>query len=1028
MERLIAFFVRRGLLVNLVSVLLVAGGLYAAATIRHEAFPSVNFDLVVITAAYPGASPGEVERLLVNPIEAELKELDGIKEIRSTAFPGAMQISITIEPDFRDRARFVSDVQRAVDRADLPDDLLDKPMITEIKSEQAPILSFSLFGRLSELELQRLARRVHDDLVDLPGVARVLVQGKLHEEIRIVLDPERMRRHRLTIGDVARAVRGWNVTAPGGKVVVDGKQRVIRITGEFRSAADAASLVLRANVNRAVRLGEIARVVETLERPRRIIRAMGDPAVNMIVLKKGDADILDTVDRVRAYLRAVPERLDARLHTRVYLDFSIVTRLRLGVLTNNGALGLVLVLVVLMLFLRPAVAFTTAWGLPVIFFGGLLALFLAGQTLNLLTMFGFIVVLGLMVDDAIIIGENVAWHMERGLAPERAAIVGASELAGPVIATVLTTVAAFLPLMFMKGIIGKFIFSIPLVVITLLVFSLLEALFILPNHIRDLARPGPARPRRWFRLLQRLYAPVLRASLRHPVLTVLLIVAALAGSLALATKMRFQLFPPGAESRFYLRVELPPGTTLEETDRVLTRMDAAARRLIPPGILETTITIAGENSADRREALKRLGDRFGFLEVVLIPFTERTISAYTIMDRLRAKLPPMFPEAKISFAMMKPGPPVGRALQVELEGDEAAIRRAAGRLAKWLGTIPGVFAVETDLAPGDPEMRLVVDRRLAAFAGVDLATIAAHIRAAFDGWTVSTLRHGTEEVRVTIRYPEALRRSPEELLKLEIPNARGGTVPLGAIAHFVAHPGATSIHHKNGHRILYVSAEVDPKRITSRALNRLVRAHAADWLGADAGRVRFHLGGEQERSEESVRGLVFSFLFALAGIYAILAIQFNSLAWPLLVLFAIPFGLIGVIVGFYLHGAPLSFMALMGFVALTGVVVNDALVIAVVMQRRLREGAPAAEAAQEASLRRLRPVLLTTLTTVVGLLPTAYGWGGFDPFVAPMALALSWGLLFATAITLFGVPAALVSLAGARDRIVRLLRRMKPAS
>ena len=1023
MSHLIAFFVRRGLLVNLVSVLLVAGGLYAAFTIRHEAFPSVNFDLVVITAAYPGAGPEEIERLLVNPIEAELKELDGIKEIRSTAFPGVMQISITIEPGYRDRARFVSDVQRAVDRADLPADLLDKPAITEIKSEQAPILSFSLFGKLSELELQRLARRVRDDLLDIPGVARVLVQGKLHEEIRIVLDPGRMRKYRLTIGDVARTVRGWNVTAPGGKVVVDGQQRVIRITGEFRSAADAAALVLRANVNRAVRLGDVARVVETLERPRRIIRAMGDPAVNMIVLKKGDADILDTVDRVRAYLRAVPERLDPRLHTRVYLDFSIVTRLRLGVLTNNGALGLVLVLAVLALFLRPAVALTTAWGLPVIFFAGLLALFLAGQTLNLLTMFGFIIVLGLMVDDAIIIGENVTWHMERGRTPEEAAVAGTTELAAPVIATVLTTIVAFLPLMFMHGIIGKFVFSIPLVVITLLAFSLLEALFILPNHIRDLARPGPIRPRRWFLWLRRLYAPLLRSALRHPLLAVLLILAAWAGSLALAGKMRFQLFPPGAESRFYLRVELPPGTTLEETDQLLARMDAAARQMIPSEILETTITIAGENSADRREALKRLGDRFGFLEVVLIPFTERTISAYTIMDRLREKLPSMFPEAKISFAMMKPGPPVGRALQVELEGDEDAMRHAAARLAKWLESIPGVFAVETDLAPGDPEMRLVVNRRLAAFAGVDLATIAAHIRAAFDGWTVSTLRHGTEEVRITIRYPEALRHAPGELLKLEIPNARGGTVPLREIAHFVEHEGSTSIHHKNGHRVLYVSAEVDPKRITSRALNRLVREHADEWLGPERNRVRFHLGGEEERSRESVRGLVFSFLFAMAGIYAILAIQFNSLAWPLLVLFAVPFGLIGVIVGFFLHGAPLSFMALMGFVALTGVVVNDALVIAVVMQRRVHEGAHPGRAAYEAGLRRLRPVLLTTITTVVGLLPTAYGWGGLDPFVAPMALALSWGLLFATGITLFGVPAAFMLASGTAGRLRRWMKK-----
>jgi len=1007
-ERVIAFFVHRSLLVNLLSVLLLAGGLYAAFDIQREAFPSVNFDLVVITAAYPGAGPEEVERLIVSPLEQELKEIDGVHRISSTAFAGLAQITIEIDPNYEDRARFVSDVQQAIQRAQLPDDLPADPLITEIKSEQAPILTFSLFGDLSPLELHRIAHRVRDDLLRIQGVARVLLQGDRKEELRVVLDPNKLARYRLTIADVARALRGWNVNAPGGKIVVDGKQRVIRIAGEFRSAADAAHLVLRATEAGVVRLADVAKVEQTLVAPQRIVRAMGLPAINLIVLKKGDADIIETVDRIRAFLAEIPKRYDERLQVRAYNDFSRITRLRLGVLTSNGTIGLALVLGVLLLFLRPAVALTTAWGLPIIFFSGLFVLYLSGITLNLLTMFGFIIVLGLMVDDAIIVGENAAWHMEQGLPPERAAALGASELAGPVTATVLTTIVAFLPLMFMKGIIGKFMFSVPVVVVVLLAFSLLEALFVLPSHIRDLARPNVrSRPRKLFIWLTELYARALRWALRFRWLTLLAALSAFAGALALAGTMRFQLFPSGAENTFYLRVNLPPGTTLAETDALLRKIDEEVRKRIDPAILETTTLVAGENSADRRETLKQIGDRFGFVRVILIPFTERKISAYRVMEKLQREIPPLFPNVQISFAMMKPGPPVGRALQVELMGDEEAMARAAKRLVAMLRTIDGVQAIESDLEPGDPELRIVLDRRLAAFTGVDLATVAQHVKAAFDGWTVSTLRHGIDEVDVTIRFPPELRKDLNTLLSLEIPNGRGGTVPLGRIARIVEHAGSNSIRHEDGQRVLFVSAEVDPKKITSRKLNELVRQRAEEWLGPDRERVRFRLGGEEKRSKESVRDLMFSFLFALLGIYAILAIQFNSLLWPVLVMLAIPFGLIGIVVGFKLHGEPLSFMAMMGFVALSGVVVNASLVIGVFIQRRLHEGMDWMEAALEAGKRRLRAVLLTAITTVVGLLPTAYGWGGLDPFVAPMALALSWGLLFSTLITLFVIPAVL---------------------
>jgi len=1010
MKNIIAFFVKHGVVVNLTTMILLTGGIYAAMNMQREAFPSINFDVIAISGSYPGAAPREVERLLVTPIEQEMKGIDGINAIRSTAFSGTMQITVEVDPNFTARSRLVSDIQQAINRADLPVDLPANPVIMEVKSEQAPVLTFSIFGDFEPLELKHLSTSIEDDILNIDGVAKVFLQGDRKEEIRIVPDPEKMRRHRISINDIATLIRGWNINAPGGRLKALDGQRIIRITGEFVSAEDAGNLVLRANERgQALRLKDVASVTETLERPYRYVAARGDPAINMIVVKKGDADIITLVDKVRAYLTTIPATYGEKVHVSNYNDLSTITRLRLGVLTNNGAIGLVMVLLLLLLFLRPSVALTTAWGLPVIFFSGIAVLYLAGITLNLLVMFGFIMVLGLMVDDAIIIGENATWHMERGLTPEQATIEGTYELLGPVTATVLTTIVAFLPLMYMDGIIGKFIYSIPVVVIVLLSFSWFEAIFILPNHIRDVANANKhPKERRLFIWITNIYGWFLHKAVKLRYVTILLTIAGLLGSVGLASTMKFQLFPSGAESTFYLRVTMPTGTTLESMRDQLKKLDIEVRKRIDPALLEITTMVAGENSADQRESLKQIGDRFGFERVILIPFTQRTVNAFTVMNKIEKEIPPLFPNMDISFAMQKPGPPVGRALQVELTGsDESSMIRVAKRLMAMLADIKGVYAIESDLEPGDPEIRIVMDRKLAAYAGVNLATVSTEIRAAFDGLRVSTIKRGKEEINVTIRYPDKAQRDINTLMHLEIPNARGGLVPLFRIAKLQDKAGTSSIRHKNGHRVINVSAEVNHKDMNSKQLNNIISQRQGEWMGDDASSVRVHLGGEEEKTQESVRGLIFSFIFALLGIFAILAVQFNRIGYPILVMLAIPFGAIGIIVGFFLHGSPISFMAMMGFVALTGVVVNASLVMAVFIQRLIAEGMPWRQAILESGKRRLRAVLLTAITTVVGLLPTAYGWGGFDPFVAPMALALSWGLMFSTVITLFSVPAAL---------------------
>lgn len=1026
MKQMIQFFVERGLLVNLLSLMLLLGGIYGASSIQREAFPAVNFDLVTISAFYPGASPEETEQLLVSPIERELKGIDGIKTVNATAYTGSMAILIEIDPDYTDRARFVSDVQQAINRAVLPSDLPADPLLLEIKSDQTPVLSFSVFGPLEELALKQTSDRIESDLLNIDGVSKVAVQGDRKEEIRITLKPEAMAHYRVSTSDIVNLVRGWNVNTPGGLLKSETGQKMIRVNGEFISAADAGDLVIRATEQgHILRLKDVADVTQTLERPRRYVDAQGEPAMNFIVMKKGDADIIDLVDKVRAYLDTIPATYGEMIEVRAYQDFSINTRLRLNVLTSNGAIGLVLVFLTLFTFLRPAVALTTAWGLPIIFFSGLLTIYLGGTTLNLLTMFGFIIVLGLMVDDAIIVGENATYHMEQGLTPARAAVIGTHELLGPVTATILTTIVAFLPMMFMEGIIGKFVMAIPLVVIVLLVFSWLEAVFILPNHICDVANPEKhPKERRLLVWVTDSYEKLLSKALKMRYLTIALTLAMFFGAMALAGQMKFQLFASGAEDQFYMRVDAPIGTSLEEMREILKRMDAAVRERIDPALLETTITMAGQNSADERDDLKQIGDRFGYVRVILTSFIERSTSAYTVMDKLQAEIPGLFPEVAINFAMMKAGPPTGRALQVEISsGDDEQRMRAARRLVTMLEATDGIHSIESGLQPGDPEVHIVLDRALAAYARVDLATVATHIRTAFDGLVVSTLKSGEEEVDVTLRYPKQAQHNVETLHTLLIPNMAGGLVPLGKIATFEERPGISNIRHKNGSRVIKVSAEVDLAKITSAEVNAMVNDRADTWLGEEKNFLRYSLGGEEERTQESVRGLVYSFVFALLGIFVILAIQFNRLSYPFLVMLAIPFGLIGIVVGLFLHNQPISFMSMMGFVALTGVVVNSSLVMAVFIQRLMDDGMPWRDAIVAGGKRRLRAVLLTAITTVVGLLPTAYGWGGHDPFVAPMALALSWGLIFSTLITLFSVPAALGVALDVKHSIRRLLRR-----
>jgi len=994
MKSVFRFFVERALMVNLISIFLMAVGIYAIFDINREAFPNVNLDQIRIDIPYPGASPSEIERLVITPIEQELKALDGIDTMSSIAFSGSGIINLDLDPDSGSRQNIVNDVQLAVDQAVLPDDLPNDPFILEIDGAVFPVIQVAVSSDVSELELKRLGDQIEDDLLVLKGIARVQIQGDRKAEIRITVDPDKLALHRISIGEIATLLKEWNINSPGGQIDTAVGQKMVRIVGQFQNVSDVADLVLRSNDRGDnIKISDVATIEESLVIPTIYLDSGGEPALNMIIMKKTDADIIDVVDKVKEYLNTIPDLYGSAVNISTSQDFSRFARLRLGVLTNNGIVGLILVFISLVVFLRFSVAMTTTWSLPIVFLTGLFLLHLSGITLNLISMLGFIMVLGMLVDDAIIVGENIAYHMEQGETPNDAAVKGAYELFGPVTTTILTTIAAFL------------------------FFSWLEAFLILPSHVSHLTNTKvKVKEKQWLINFEHSYAKFLGWVLHHRWTVVFLSASLLIGSIFLAIQtMQFQLFPAVAVDQYLVRVTAKPGTSLDTLRTHLKDVDINIRKHIKSEYVESTILSSGQTQRDAGDPLTQRGSRFGQIRVLYIPAVLRPgHDAVEDLRYLEHSLPDKYPDLEIAFELVKPGPPTGRALEIEISSKDGSYNeRVAENLITFLKDIKGVTTIESGLQPGDKEIHVVLDKSLAAYAGVNLVTAASHIRASVDGLRVTTTRYGTEEVDVTIRYPDDV-EDMKALQNLKIPNKRGGLIPLNSIAQFDEKTGFTTVRHKDGLRVIRVFANIDETQTSSIKLNKEVAENQKVWLADYKNKVKINFGGEAEKNDESFKDLGFSFLFALIAIFFLLAIQFNSLGYPLIVMLAIPFGAVGVILSFYVHDIlwkpmPLSFFSTMGVVALTGVVVNSSMILLVFIQRARQDGMDAMEAIIMAGRRRLRAVVLTAATTVVGLLPTAYGWGGTDPFVAPMALALSWGLAFSTLITLILIPAALAA-------------------
>lgn len=1013
LERVARAGVQNTITIHLATLAVIVAGAYLYLTMPREIFPEFTREKVRVTAYYPGASPEDVEELITVKLEDAVDGVDGVEEVESLTQEGVARVVARLQKG-QDMTRVLQDVDRAVAAIqDLPADV-DDPLVEEVKT-RFPIITLSLHGEVDELALKDLARPVQRRIEAIPGVANVQPTGVREVEWHIEARPEALLRFGLTLGDVARGLAAQNLSVPGGTLERAQDEVLIRTKGETETALQIEQVVLRALPDGShIRVGDVARVTPGFERALTIGRYAGRPALNLVAMKERDGDILEISRRVRELARelTLPPGVKAAVHT----DLSVFLEDRIDIMESNALQGFVMVVITLCLLLHWRIALIAAFGIPTAFFAALILMALGGISINMMSLFGLILVLGMLVDDAIIVAENVFRRLELGESRAEAAIRGTVEVAGPVTATVATTICAFLPMLIVEGEMGQWMWQVPVIVSLCLLASLLECFTALPSHISEFgAREAGPRSGWWDRVV-RVHDRAVRWCLarRYQAMAV-----ALGGSILLVTVttrfIGFVLLGKFESETYFLNFELPSTTSLQQTSERARELEEIVLAL-PETELAACITNVGVSAINVDQA-----DFGPYLGQVVFTFTkaaQRTRTATEILEELRAKTDQVHGFTKLEFKGLQAGPG-GSPIEVALLGDDPAeLRAAADDVQTWLRTQIGVVDIFDDSAPGKRELEVSVDLEAAGALGLTTGLVAAQVRDAFHGREATTVRRKDEDVELVVRFAAEDRAARATLDDLwldapALPGAGPGAgprrVPFAAVAKAREQRGLAKIVRGDRRRAITVFADVDPKRANAIDVTQRLQEQLERRLRHDRG-VDLRIKGQRREAELSMGGLLKAFTISLFLIYFILGTQFRSYLQPFMVMTAIPFGIDGILVGHALLGLDLSFMSMMGLVAVTGVVVNDSLVLVEFVNRLRAEGASTLEAAAQASTLRLRQILLTSASTVIGLFPMAFFAQGQAKFLSPMAVSILFGIASATGLTLVVIPCLYVIL------------------
>ena len=1046
MKGAIEWFARNGVAANLMMVFIMMSGIIAVTTVRKEVFPEIELDRINIQVPYLGAAPEEVEDAVTIRIEEAIQGLDGIKQIQSTAAEGMGTVTVELELG-ADARKVVDEVKSSVDAITTFPVEAEKPIIRELTSRMQ-VADIAISGDVDLFTLKATAERVRDELTAIPGITQVEIVSAPPYEISIEVSEVALRRHGLTFDQLADAVRRSSLDLPGGSVRTEGGEILLRTIGQAYRGEEYENLVLwtRADGSR-LRVGDVATVVDGFAETDQFARFDRTPTMMVSVFRTGDQSAIELGEMTHAYIDEAQTRLPDGLSLTIWQDSAESLSGQLALMLRTGATGFVLVFVALTLFLDLRLALWVSLGIPISFLGALALMPTFDVSINMMSLFAFVTVLGIVVDDAIIVGENIFRHQEEHGEGLRGSIEGAQEIAKPVIFAVLTTVAAFTPLLFVPGMMGKIFRVIPLIVIPCLLFSLIESLGILPAHLSHLKKRGT--PGVWGRFqglfanglkqfIRRVYQPTLEFGLRWRYLTAAVGVATLilTGGMVLGGWTSFHFFPSMEVDVMGASVTLPQGTPVSVTSAAVEKLEVGAARLRARLQEETgqdyfrhvAASVGDQPMASRGgpmgPMLSLAAAHVGEVAVELAPSEERVYTSEQLGFMWRELTGPI-PEAvdvDFTMSMMTPGDDV----DVQLAGPNIDdLRAAADDVKRRLAEYAGVFGISDSFRAGKEEMQLSI-RPAAQTLGLTLQDLGRQVRQAFYGEEAQRIQRGRDDVRVMVRYPRDDRRSLGDLENMRVRTPNGGEVPFSQVAVVEPGRGFASIRRVDRNRAVNVTASVDAAVTSSGQVVSDLEARILPEVLASYPGVFYSFEGAQAEQVDAVAGLQLGFILALLMIFALLAVPLRSYVQPLIIMSAIPFGLVGAVWGHFIMGLDVTMMSMFGLVALSGVVVNDSLIMVDFINRKRRLHLDVATAVREAGVNRFRPILLTSLTTFVGLVPLMLSKSFNAAFMIPMAVSLAFGVLFATFITLMLVPTAYLILDDFQRTMGTLFGRPEP--
>ncbi len=1047
MNGLIAWFAENKVAANLLMVSILAAGIFSLSNIKLEVFPEFSADMITVSVVHLGATPEEVEEGVCVRIEEAVQDLEGIKHIRATAAEGLGTVTIEIAAGY-DNRKILDDVKSRVDGISTFPVETEKPVIQEVLNRRQ-VINVAISGSADEKSLKRVGEKVRDDIADLKEVSQVELSVARPYEISIEISEAALQRYQLTFDEVANAVRRSSLDLPGGSVKTQGGEISLRTKGQAYLGHEFGNIVLRSLADGTrLKLRDVATVIDGFAETDQSARFDGEPSVLVQVFRVGEENALDVADAVKSYVARTAPTLPEGIKLTTWQDDSLILKDRLSLLLRNGRMGFILVFLALALFLRFKLAWWVAVGMAISFFGAFWVMPHYDVSVNLLSLFAFILVLGIVVDDAIVIGENIYTQLERGKTGLRAAIAGAQEVARPVIFAVLTTCAAFSPLLNVPGNMGKFMRVIPIIVLSVLAFSLLESLFILPSHLShlDLSKEKPSSwgPGRWLRRLQDRvsawltqfidvrYRAALDLALRWRYSTIAIGIATLilTVSITAAGWVKFTFMPQVEADNVVAFLTMPEGTPVETTTRAIQNLEATALQLRQEyskkdqSTIQHVLATTGSQPFRSRQHIRApiggaSASHIGEVNLQLVSAEIREITSVELAQRWR-EMTGSIPDAEeLTFSSSLFS--AGEAINIQLSGaDYEALQLATSELKDKLAEYPGVFDITDSYRSGKQEVKLKL-KPTAESLGLSLSGLARQVRQAFYGEEAQRIQRGRDDIRVMVRYPESERTSLSDLENMRI-RVSGEEVPFSAAAEVTQGSGFSSINRTDRKRTISVTADVD---LTVANSNEIVASVTSSYLPELLSKypsVDYSLEGEQSEQQEALGGLARGFLYAMLMIYVLLAMPFHSYSQPLIVMSAIPFGVVGAIWGHIILGLNLTFLSMFGIVALTGVVVNDSLVMVDFVNRARAAGLSPGEAIRQAGVARFRPILLTSLTTFVGLTPLLLEKSLQAQFLIPMAVSLAFGVLFGTFITLILVPTLYQVLEDAQTASGRLLR------